>query len=385
MPIRRILFWSHLAAGLIAGIFIFLMSVTGVLLMYEHPIFLAVGDSVKIEAEEGAEALTADELLTVPAVTEAGTRGVSLNFENRDGAPVMVRVGRSGAFSIDPYTGEEVENPAWAVNDFFHVIVDIHRWLGAEGENRAMGRAVTGAANLVFLFLVVSGIYLWLPKAWKWTFFKLNMLFRKSYPTSKARDFNWHHVLGFWALIPLFFIVISGVMISYPWAANLIYTAWGEEVPQRGAQTGNTSADQAPVDLNELTSLQSALEEVMAYSDKNWTRITLSVPSEPSAQTLSFQRNFGDRIIPQQRVSLTYDRVVGEISDVRTYADNSPAMKTRMFLRFAHTGERFGIIGSTIAGLSSLAACFLVYTGFALSFRRLILPLLRKRKAQKQA
>ena len=310
---------------------------------------------------------------------------MSLNFENRDGAPVMVRVGRSGAFSIDPYTGEEVENPAWAVNDFFHVIVDIHRWLGAEGENRAMGRAVTGAANLVFLFLVVSGIYLWLPKAWKWTFFKLNMLFRKSYPTSKARDFNWHHVLGFWALIPLFFIVISGVMISYPWAANLIYTAWGEEVPQRGAQTGNTSADQAPVDLNELTSLQSALEEVMAYSDKNWTRITLSVPSEPSAQTLSFQRNFGDRIIPQQRVSLTYDRVVGEISDVRTYADNSPAMKTRMFLRFAHTGERFGIIGSTIAGLSSLAACFLVYTGFALSFRRLILPLLRKRKAQKQA
>ena len=271
------------------------------------------------------------------------------------------------------------------MNDFFHVIVDIHRWLGAEGENRAMGRAVTGAANLVFLFLVVSGIYLWLPKAWKWTFFKLNMLFRKSYPTSKARDFNWHHVLGFWALIPLFFIVISGVMISYPWAANLIYTAWGEEVPQRGAQTGNTSADQAPVDLNELTSLQSALEEVMAYSDKNWTRITLSVPSEPSAQTLSFQRNFGDRIIPQQRVSLTYDRVVGEISDVRTYADNSPAMKTRMFLRFAHTGERFGIIGSTIAGLSSLAACFLVYTGFALSFRRLILPLLRKRKAQKQA
>ena len=158
MPIRRILFWSHLAAGLIAGIFIFLMSVTGVLLMYEHPIFLAVGDSVKIEAEEGAVALTADELLTVPAVTEAGTRGVSLNFENRDGAPVMVRVGRSGAFSIDPYTGEEVENPAWAVNDFFHVIVDIHRWLGAEGENRAMGRAVTGAANLVFLFLVVSGI-----------------------------------------------------------------------------------------------------------------------------------------------------------------------------------------------------------------------------------
>ncbi len=37
-----------------------------------------------------------------------------------------------------------------------------------------------------------------------------------------------------------------------------------------------------------------------------------------------------------------------------------------------------GIIGQTIAGLASLAACFLVYTGFTLSWRRLISPYLRR-------
>ena len=33
---RRVLFWMHLACGVVAGVFILLMSVTGVLLTYEH-------------------------------------------------------------------------------------------------------------------------------------------------------------------------------------------------------------------------------------------------------------------------------------------------------------------------------------------------------------
>lgn len=34
--LRKIIFWSHLLAGLIGGVVIFLMSATGVILMYEH-------------------------------------------------------------------------------------------------------------------------------------------------------------------------------------------------------------------------------------------------------------------------------------------------------------------------------------------------------------
>jgi len=47
-------------------------------------------------------------------------------------------------------------------------------------------------------------------------------------------------------------------------------------------------------------------------------------------------------------------------------------------VRFVHTGEYFGFIGQTIAGLALLTACFLVYTGFTLSWRRLVSPLVRR-------
>lgn len=384
MSFRRIIFWSHLATGCVAGLFVLLMSVTGVLLMYEHHILLATMDSVSVDAPEGAEPLTVDQLIATEAVQGAGDRGVSLTFENRENAPVMVRQGRSTSFTIDPYTGDLVENPAWQVNDFFHFIMEIHRWLGAEGDARSTARAITGAANLAFLFLVISGLYLWFPKAIRWTFFKLNLFFRGSYPNAKARDYNWHHVFGFWSLIPLFFIVISGVMISYPWASQLIYAAWGEEMPQRGGPPEADEPDASEmVEPSDLATLQAALDAAKSEGDREWRRIAVSLPSDPNATEISVTRDFGNRITPQQRTNLTFDRVAGEISSVREYADNSPAMKTRMFLRFIHTGERYGFIGSTIAGLASLAACFLVWTGMALSWRRLVLPAWRRRKAKK--
>jgi uncharacterized iron-regulated membrane protein len=48
-------------------------------------------------------------------------------------------------------------------------------------------------------------------------------------------------------------------------------------------------------------------------------------------------------------------------------------------VRFLHTGEVLGIAGQTIAGLVSLTSLFMVWTGLALAWRRLIVPLYRKK------
>ena len=49
----------------------------------------------------------------------------------------------------------------------------------------------------------------------------------------KARDFNWHNVIGLWCAVPLFVVVLSGVVISYPWASDLVYRVAGEAPPAR--------------------------------------------------------------------------------------------------------------------------------------------------------
>jgi uncharacterized iron-regulated membrane protein len=255
------------------------------------------------------------------------------------------------------------------------------------GDNRDIGRAITGAANLIFLFIVISGLYLWLPKIWRWSFIKLNLFFRRKLPTSKARDYNWHHVLGIWALVPLFFITMSGAVISYPWASNLVYKVVGEDPPQRGGPPGGGESGAGPATPDApralSSTLQQAFDAVAAQSDGKWTSAGVSVPETAEDPTVNVTLNYGSGVVAKYRDTYTYDRVTSAITETASSRDASKGRKLRTWMRFIHTGERYGFIGQTIAGLSTLAACFLVYTGLALSYRRLIAPLFRRRKTKK--
>jgi uncharacterized iron-regulated membrane protein len=80
-----------------------------------------------------------------------------------------------------------------------------------------------------------------------------------------------------------------------------------------------------------------------------------------------------------KRYTLSIDRSTGDVTSTRTFADQPEATRLRGISRFLHTGEVLGFWGQTLAGLASFAALFGVYTGFALSYRRLIQPLFRKK------
>ena len=59
-----------------------------------------------------------------------------------------------------------------------------------------------------------------------------------------------------------------------------------------------------------------------------------------------------------------------EIEKSEKFSDLSAGRQLRSWLRFAHTGEIYGLTGQTIAGLVSAGGVVLVYTGLALALRR---------------
>jgi uncharacterized iron-regulated membrane protein len=75
---------------------------------------------------------------------------------------------------------------------------------------------------------------------------------------------------------------------------------------------------------------------------------------------------------------VTYDAATGRETAYSGFQDQSKGARLRSYLRFAHTGEYHGVLGQTIAGIASLAGVFLVWTGFALAWRRLGASLLRR-------
>ena len=77
----------------------------------------------------------------------------------------------------------------------------------------------------------------------------------------------------------------------------------------------------------------------------------------------------GDGGQPQLRDTLTIARS-GEVVSFEPFTKQSLGRRLRSLARFTHTGEAFGIVGQTIAGLVSGGGVVLVWTGLALAWRR---------------
>ncbi len=388
MNLRSMIFWTHLSVGVVAGLVILFLSITGALLTYEHEITKAYSSSETVAPAAGQAMLTADEVASIARERAKGAMVILLDYENRAGAPVVVHpIGRADLheMSLNPYTGENFVGASAGAKSFFEVIVGWHRWLGAQGSGIGAGRMVTGAANLLFAFLILSGFYLWLPRVWKWVLIRPKMLFRRNPGNSKARDYNWHHVFSFWALIPLFLVVGSAVIISYPWANAAFYSAYGATAPTQGGPAflgdlRNDAAASSTVQPGaQLATLQDAVDAAIA-TNPNWTQVNLFVHPDANVPVARVIVHDGNGVLPEQMSTVVFDRRLANVTEIQTYDDLTPVEQGRMWIRFVHTGEQYGIVGSTIAGLASLAAAFLVYTGLALSIRRLLEHLQRRRR-----
>jgi uncharacterized iron-regulated membrane protein len=373
---RKVLFWMHLSAGLFAAIVVVIMSVTGVLLTYELQLQQwEAGGTVAVPASPEAERLPLEALIV------AGGSGrleppSTITVSSDPAQAVTLSWGREATVMVNPYTAEILPEAPTTIRDSLATLRSWHRWLGQEGESRDFGRSITGVCNMAFLFIVVSGLYLWFPRKWSLSNFKAVALFRGGL-AGKARDFNWHNVIGVWSMVPLVFIVFSGAVISYPWVSDLVYTAFGEKPPRRSAPGGPPPGGGGPPGENEEKPAPPTLEEFdlaafLAGADAaaaDWRTLRINLPrSAQEPVTVAVDRGSGRQ--PHLQSTLTLDGKSGKVLKTEVFSDQTPGYRARRLLRFAHTGEVAGVLGQTLAGLVSAGAVVLAYTGIALAWRR---------------
>ena len=362
--LRKIIFWCHLPVGVIAGVVILIMCVTGALLAYEKQITSWADTRGYRSAPPAAEARHLPvETLVAKAREARGANPSAVTLKSDPAAPAEIAFGREATLFVNPYSGQVLGEGSQRVRSFFRTVTDWHRWLGAKGDNRNVARAITGACNLGFLFLVVSGFYLWWPRSWNLKALRSITWFRRGLP-GRARDFNWHNTIGFWCAPALFVIVISGVVISYTWAGNLVYRIVGETppAPRANQQSQNTSTADLPTQIN-------GAWLVAEQQVPDWRSISLQLPTSASAP-LTFNIDSGTGGQPQKRGQLVLHRTTSAVTKWEPFSSYTRGRQLRSILRFAHTGEVAGIVGQTIAGIVTLGGAVLAFTGLALAFRR---------------
>jgi len=371
--VRTFVFWTHLLVGVTAGAVIASMSVTGALLAFEPQITEWLERDRRLVAPPpGAPRLPVETLLARAREARPDQRPAIVTLRSDPAASAVVSFGREGgAVFIDPYRGTVLGGLS-PVHDFLHEVVEWHRWLGS----RDLGRPITDAANLGFLGLVVLGVYLWWPRRWTLETVRRAMFF-DSRLRGRARDFNWHNVIGIWCAPVLLVVTLTGLVMSYQWANNLLFALTGNEAPppaQRpAAPEGEDQGANRPASRRDETRVPAGLDGLWQRAERQvpgWVTISLRMPPRPDGPlTFVIQEPVGWH--PAPRSQLVLNASTGEIVKWEPFAGQNLGRRLRAWVRPLHTGEAGGITGQAVAGIASAGATVLVWTGLLLAWRRL--------------
>ncbi len=361
---RKVIFWTHLIAALSVGIVIFIMSVTGALLSFEKNIIeFSERDARIVVADSGAESLSPQTIIDKLSEQMPDAKPSSMTISDEQGAAWVFSRGRDGIVFVDPYTGLITGNENKQVRAMMSEFRSWHRWLAITGDNRPIGKAITGASNLVFLFLALSGMYIWLPRKINWRSVKPVLWFRRGL-SGKPRNFNWHNVIGFWTSLLLIVFTATAAVISYQWAGNLIYTITGNDLPERREQTPKIEKDYEFPEQIDAAWASARAKTPHAKS------ISLKLPVEQGTAAFTIDEGIYWNIFGRSNLGVEIDS--GNVARWEPYGEQNSARQLRTWSRFTHTGESGGIIGQIVGFIACIGGAFLVWTGFSLAFRRFL-------------
>jgi uncharacterized iron-regulated membrane protein len=238
---RKILFWSHLTVGVTAALFVAFMAATGSLLAFE-PQIMRFFEQRLLESSltQRSACKTPGQLFFTVQQQTARPVGTMQIFSD-PGLPAQVQFGKEEVLFVDPCTGQLLTGAASKVHDFLLAVRNLHASASLEHEEGGLLDEAKNAANLLFFFLILTGLVLWLPRRWRKANFEAVTIFRTSL-RGRARDWNWHNVTGFWLAVPLLVIASTGAIMSYSWAEALLYRASGSTMPVRDPRGGENGA-----------------------------------------------------------------------------------------------------------------------------------------------
>jgi len=408
MRFRQLIFWLHLIAGISAGLVILIMSATGVALAFEKEIIAwAERDGQRVVPPKAdTQRLGLDELLNTLREQRPGGRPSTITLDSDANTAVLIGFGRTNTFYVDPYSGAIRQQDATGIRGFMQTMIEWHRFLGSSTERRTLGKAITGACNLAFLFLAASGLYLWWPRQWTRT--ALRAVGLMSFKLrGKPRDWNWHNAVGLWCAPFLIVLTATALPISYRWAGDLIYKITGSTPPAQGS--GATAATTTELPAPQADAKPLGMGALFAAAQKEfpqWKQIsyrgsgggrggrgegtsrasnpsTNAAPSNPDGRENREHRDGANHpqavtlaVVEEGQwplfaaTQLTLDPFTGAVLRKEGFGDYNLGRQVRSWTRFLHTGEALGFIGKAVVALASAGAVLLVYTGFALAWRR---------------
>ncbi|MDR2115882.1 MAG: PepSY domain-containing protein, partial [Planctomycetaceae bacterium] len=305
--------------------------------------------------------------------------------------------GRGQMYYINPYTGDVVAKSGDGVlwlNPFFMSMMRLHRnlWISyrleALGPRASLGGLIVGTATIIFVVIVLSGLVLWLPRTWS-SFFK----WRAWKPGFKIRIrkgfwsfvYDIHNSLGFYLLIPVLILALTGLCWSFGWyrtaASNLLGDQIFKQRMQRPEKIEPVETGTQPLSVGEIIERQNKLtpgrgEIIVSIPNDRETAMVIQ-----KGRTGFFALSLKDKTQwDRYRGTVIPVEHFGKTVEVERFADKPLGAKIAASVRSLHFGDITGTSSKILFFIACLFATSFPITGVMLWTKKLMARR-RKRKA----
>jgi uncharacterized iron-regulated membrane protein len=214
--LRKAVFQVHLWCGIGVGLYVFIVSVTGSIVVYRNELYAATQRAPVVLAASGPR-LTDAELRAAASRAHPGYTVTGIRDSTGADQPVYVTFTQAAAITerlFNPYTGEDLGDPNPPLYRFVTWLLSLHDdLLGGE-----TGRSVNGIGALLVILLVCTGVIVWWPGVQTW---RRSLMVRRHVGW---RRFTWdlHSMVGFWTLGIVLMFAVSGAYLCFPEAFQSI-------------------------------------------------------------------------------------------------------------------------------------------------------------------
>jgi len=382
MSTKFILGKLHLWLGLASGTVLFIVCLTGSIYTFRTQIENAFNYNKIYVENQGNHRVSLDTIvdklkskgITVSQIIqyEKANRSIEIFYSSTNQK-------ESGTYFVNPYTGAIIGKRNTILSPFFEIILNLHKSLLL---NKA-GKHIVGISVIIFVFMLISGIILWIPAKLDKITKSLKLPWKKSKP---ARLIDLHKIPGVYSLILLLLISVMGLYISYPWVKSTIIVSLG------GSPVLSEATDKQKEKIkNELAgSFAASLQKIIANNSESSTEtkvqiqnilnktdsilpykgiITISLPNNESSLIKIKKINRENTLRALLPDELEFNKS-GELSQINLFKNKSPDQKLITISLPLHTGEILGWPSLILYFIVSLTGASLPVTGTYIWYKR---------------
>ena len=375
MTVRKLFKKLHLWLSLPFGLIIMTTCLTGALLVFEKEITeLVRHDSYTIPVRK-------TQILSLQSLLERVARetpdsvqitSVTIPSDFRRAYTVGLSKPRRAGVLVDPYTGKIVGQSGRL--PFFTTVRELHRWLldsmKPEAEGIFWGRVIVGTSTLLFVFILLTGLFLWWPKKLKGIGKRLKI----SLGRGCQRLFtDLHTVGGVYVFVLLLAMAMTGLTWSFEWYRTGFYKVFGAEMAEAGKGDKGPKKDKGKDAPREEGAEQAKLPASYIY----WEEVVSYVIEVSEADYTEITVKDGEVEVPLAGLgniraadSFRFDKKTGQMTEYKAYREVKRDKKLRGWIYSIHTGAWGGLFTRICYVLAALFGASLPLTGYYIFYQR---------------